>query len=753
MTSAERFIQRKLGSTGFDFYVIGDIDGKTTEGIPAGYTRVSRYEGGAYRSSKQVLLADADTCFYSLIPGFPIIITVSRYYNEEVIKGTDTFTARALGFDIGLANPGSSAYNNSWVKMQNATLFLAVPRNPPDLKLDVNPLVWLDTDGTWHGFAGEKDIDATSYVSALSGDERQLMVLFLKTDDTIETQVSTAKTGPASVDPITITDLQECQDASAANAIPCGAFILRAGMTEITWADRWGDIRQWINVPVTASSILTDAAILAPGSQDRNLIQPAIGGAFGLRLRPHASQSVALLRVENSSNNSVFQVQNSEVTMTGAVNITGDLDVDNLNLNGNAIISTNTNGNISITPDGTGHSVIKNPEITTFEFAQHDHEDAAGGGQLALSALTTVLGDAGETLMRDNSGVVVSNPLQYGQRNLIIDGEFLLSDYAIPTPADGTSTYVLTLHQATRVDNGGSFTGVITRESFTIGQTDVPYEPQYFLRFDGGISGGGGNELFAYTYAIEDVRTAAGQNITISVYLRGGASGTVAMNIFQNFGSGGSATVFGTGQNISLTTSWQLFKLTFAVPSISGKTIGTGAYLGIRLFKVAGATRASAQGISGAMTFADELDIANFQAERGSIATPFEKRIKSLVRSMANWLYQKTYNEADAPGTSTAVGSHRWHVGAAIAGSVSGTLQESIDFQTRMRATPTITLYSTDGTSGAVRNTTAGNNRTGATAANISEVGVLNISISNASANAIAAGDILTVHWVADARL
>jgi cytoskeletal protein CcmA (bactofilin family) len=43
---------------------------------------------------------------------------------------------------------------------------------------------------------------------------------------------------------------------------------------------------------------------------------------------------------------------------SGSVNITGDLDVDNLNLNGNTIISTDTNGDINLTPDGTGTVVV-----------------------------------------------------------------------------------------------------------------------------------------------------------------------------------------------------------------------------------------------------------------------------------------------------------------------------------------------------------------------------------------------------------
>ena len=39
----------------------------------------------------------------------------------------------------------------------------------------------------------------------------------------------------------------------------------------------------------------------------------------------------------------------------GSVNIVGDLDVDNINLNGNTISSTNTDGNIVLDPEGTGY--------------------------------------------------------------------------------------------------------------------------------------------------------------------------------------------------------------------------------------------------------------------------------------------------------------------------------------------------------------------------------------------------------------
>lgn len=49
---------------------------------------------------------------------------------------------------------------------------------------------------------------------------------------------------------------------------------------------------------------------------------------------------------------------------SGSINITGDLDVDNININGNTISSTNTNGNITISPNGTGVVDVSTSYIT-----------------------------------------------------------------------------------------------------------------------------------------------------------------------------------------------------------------------------------------------------------------------------------------------------------------------------------------------------------------------------------------------------
>lgn len=452
----------------------------------------------------------------------------------------------------------------------------------------------------------------------------------------------------------------------------------------------------------------------APGTDAENTIQPDADNVSGLILKPSSgSQTAALLKVLDES------------------------DAETLTIDKDGVVVGAT---------------LTTPTIADLTNAQHDHEDASGGGQLGLGALATEAGDAGETLIRNNSGLVVSNPMQWGVRNLIIDGDFKFWDFTVPTPANGNRTYISTMHAVVRVDDSGTFGGSASKQTFTVGQTDVPYEPEFYMRMSGAISGGGNSHLWGYTYAIEDVRTGAGQNVTVSIWLKGSTSGTVAINLFQLFGSGGSSIVYNTGQDIALTTSWQLFKFTFAMPSISGKTIGVGSYVGIRIYKQAGSTAASTANLSGAINFTGDLDIANIQAEIGSIATPFEKRSTALDRMLAERYYQKSYDVETVPGSVTEVGAARYQTRRAVAASTAGFLNYDIQFRCLMRAAPTITLYSTSGGSGAVRN--AGiSDRTGVTASDISNRGASYLSVSDVSANAIALDDTIVFHWVADTRL
>jgi hypothetical protein len=153
----------------------------------------------------------------------------------------------------------------------------------------------------------------------------------------------------------------------------------------------------------------------------------------------------------------------------------------------------------------------------------------------------------------------------------------------------------------------------VSQQSFTPGAAPVSgYEGTFFARlaWSGTPSG-----TYWFTQRIEDVRTLAGQTVTLSFWAKASSTTSAFTPMFeQNFGSGGSSIVGTTGSAITLTTSWQRFTQTFSIPSISGKTIGTSSYLEVR--PLAGSTAVTG----------NNIDIWGIQVERGSIATEFEQR-------------------------------------------------------------------------------------------------------------------------------
>jgi hypothetical protein len=117
----------------------------------------------------------------------------------------------------------------------------------------------------------------------------------------------------------------------------------------------------------------------------------------------------------------------------------------------------------------------------------------------------------------------------------------------------------------------------MSRQAFTVGDTLGSSNPTYFLRQT--VSGQSGSlDLAIISQRVEGVRSYAGQTITVLGWARrSSGSGNMSVETLQNFGTGGSPSseVFITPQTVTLTSSWAPFALTFSVPSIAGKTLGT----------------------------------------------------------------------------------------------------------------------------------------------------------------------------------
>jgi hypothetical protein len=180
----------------------------------------------------------------------------------------------------------------------------------------------------------------------------------------------------------------------------------------------------------------------------------------------------------------------------------------------------------------------------------------------------------------------------------------------------------------------------VSQQSFTPGAAPVSgYEGTFFARlaWSGTPSG-----TYWFTQRIEDVRTLAGQTVTLSFWAKASSTTSAFTPMFeQNFGSGGSSVVGTTGSAITLTTSWQRFTQTFLIPSISGKTIGTSSYLEVR--PLAGSTAVTG----------NNIDIWGVQVERGSIATEFEQRFIGTELQMCQRYYQefKQFNGIKYPSS------------------------------------------------------------------------------------------------------
>lgn len=205
-----------------------------------------------------------------------------------------------------------------------------------------------------------------------------------------------------------------------------------------------------------------------------------------------------------------------------------------------------------------------------------------------------------------------------------------------------------------------------SQQAFTPGSAPVAgYEGTYFGRV---VS----TNTFAYfSYGgIENVRTFAGQEVTLSYWAKSASGQTLnEVQVSQYFGSSGSASV---GTNLTpptITTSWVRYTHTFTMPSISGKTISGG-------------NDCITINIKGAINNA--LDIWGVQLEAGSTATPFSRNASSIQGELAAC---QRYYQRITQSTST-----RWLSGIMTATSTSN-LQGAFPLATTMRTTPTVNDY------------------------------------------------------------
>ena len=261
----------------------------------------------------------------------------------------------------------------------------------------------------------------------------------------------------------------------------------------------------------------------------------------------------------------------------------------------------------------------------------------------------------------------------FGRRNLTINGDFQVAQRATSVTSQTASGYKTVDRLYT---NASGATYSQSQQTVTVGgETGLPLQFSKFLRHQVTT----GNNWSMVYQKIEDVSSVPAGTVTLSFYAKGTSPDAgLSFIAWQNFGSGGSSEVTVTiSPTVTLTSTWQRFTVNITVPSITGKTIGTGShfYFGI------------GQGGS-TSTNAWTLDMTGLQLEVGDTATDFEHR--SYGEELAKC---QRYYEIIGNWSSTSQ-----FYAFPIFKARSASIGIPVHFRVQKRANPSITSYDRLGT-------------------------------------------------------
>lgn len=191
------------------------------------------------------------------------------------------------------------------------------------------------------------------------------------------------------------------------------------------------------------------------------------------------------------------------------------------------------------------------PEIKRVDFSAFENGDFPNGGFRGEGGLTVLERAWRNQLLnarmeRATAGTSIVNP---GSGQALLDKWFLSFD--------------------------GSVTVTVSRQRFTTGQDDVPYEPRYFMRI--AVSAASGNTFFYVGQQVPSAEVLEGRSTALSAFMKADATRAVGARLEQNFGTGGSpSSLTGTtAATQNLSTSWARFAYEITPPSTAGKTLGS----------------------------------------------------------------------------------------------------------------------------------------------------------------------------------
>lgn len=288
-------------------------------------------------------------------------------------------------------------------------------------------------------------------------------------------------------------------------------------------------------------------------------------------------------------------------------------------------------------------------------------------------------------LSNDEANLGGATPPFVAGKNKIINGDYLNWQRGTTFSAIGYTA------DRWRLDFGGTgASATVTQQSFTPGAAPVAgYENAYFAQV-AATSGSDAGTYITFEQRIEDVRTFAGQTITVSFWAKA-TSGTpkVGLEVIQNPTGAGGTAVFGINSTTkTLSTSWARYSFTFAVPALTQTAAQTGpsntSNIVMNFWLSNGSSLTARSGNPGLQS--NTFQFWGFQAEVGSVATPFQTATGTIQGELAacqRYFWQAFSNLSYASIAPTNYDN-------------SGVALATVQFPVTMRVAPT--LVATTGT-------------------------------------------------------
>lgn len=273
----------------------------------------------------------------------------------------------------------------------------------------------------------------------------------------------------------------------------------------------------------------------------------------------------------------------------------------------------------------------------------------------------------------ESKGLTTLNQVAEAGRNYIINGAFEINQRGDKTVADNVSGYVQ--DRWVMAASGANYTSQV----LDLGDNS---EFSKYLRMEATTA----DDNWGFYQRIENVKTLAGKEATLSFYARSDNSSITNVNLVysQIFGTGGTPSAINTVflPQISLTSSWQKFELTFNVDEIASKTIGTDGndYLEIGFIQADGV-------VTG------RFDFREIKLEEGSQATKFTRAGGTYAGELA--LCQRYLKALRHPDQFTGI------AGAAVSNN-----SFRFHFDCTMRDQPSVEIFDNENTAAIVPTTT-----------------------------------------------